>query len=404
MKKTICVFLLVFVLCLSLASCNSAKQYIEQADNEKEASYNEAFELIDKGDYISAYEIFNELGDYKDSRQQSSRFQYVPIKRLISCGDIEIIGEITLNENNLPIQIVDHYETEKRIFNFSYDEVGNLIQKSETIKSQKTVYEYTYDEENRLTKEVCTFSDGRVNLYHYSYDGQGNLIKKIDSYGDGSERVREYQYNSFGKITKESEKYTADDFVYETSYYRTYDAKGNLVKEEQTHNDGKTSGFAYIYDNNGNLLKRIHTTYIGAQYTYECAYDVNGNLIREVYIDSDGNKEIYDAVYDADGNLIEGGYTAKASEREIYRTASYEDGKLIKDVYTDSVIDYTYDSSGNLIRENHSRAQESDVLVEYEYKFVYIGNDVPQEVEQSVKNFRDNWNSFETWFGENDKG
>ena len=404
MKKIIYVFLFVLVLCICLSSCNYAKPQVEHDDSEKEIRYNEAFRLIGEGDYISAYNIFNELGDYKDSKQQSSRFLYIPIKRLISCGDIEIIGEITLNEDNLPVQIVDRYGTEKLIFNFSYDKVGNLIQKSVISQSQKTVYDYTYDEKNKLTKEVCTFADGNVNVFYYEHDSRGNLVKEIAKYYSGSISIKEYKYNFYGMLTQKIEESYYDDFIYKGKYDYTYDTNGNLIKELQTHSDGKTSGFDYTYDNHGNLLKRIHTTYSGAKYTYECVYDTDGNLIQEVYTDSYGNKEIYDAVYDAEGNLVEGGYTVQGSDRVVYRTAYYEGGRLIKDVYIDLEIDYAYDSNGNIVRENHSRTQAKDFLVEYEYKFVYTGNDVSQEVEKRVEDFRDNWNSFETWFGENGNG
>ena len=415
MKKIICVFMIVCIIFLCFVSCNPAIHQQAQDESEKQARYNEAFTLIDKGDYTAAYEIFSELGNYRDAKEQLSHFQYVPVKRLITCGDLVIVGEITLNNFNLPIQIEDRPssivdQTDKQIFNFTYDKVGNLTQKIVTMEYGSTVYDYTYDKENRLTQEVCTFSDGRVNRYQYSYEEQGNLIEKIDYYGDGSVRVREYQYDSYGKITEESEKYTSDDFIYETKYTRTYDPLGNLTKEIQTHSDGKTSGFDFIYDNHGNLLKRIHTTYSGAQYTYECAYDVNGNLTQEIYIDSDGNKEIYDMAYDAEGNLVEGGYTEQGTDREVYRRAYYDEGKLIKDVYADYVHEYTYDENGNLIKENISRAQQTDIVVEYEYKFVYVKFDVPQEIEQRVNDFCYNWNSFEEWFsndeesGNGDKG
>lgn len=407
MKKIICVFMIVCITLLCLVSCNRAVYQQTQGESEQQTRYNEAFTFIDKGDYTAAYEIFNELGNYKDSQEQLSRFQYVPLKRVITCDHLTIIGEIILNDLNLPIQIEDRpvsivEQTDKRIFEFTYDEVGKLTQKVVTIKDIPTVYDYTYNEENRLIQEICTFSDGRVNQSHYSYDGQGNLIKKMDSYSDGSVRIREYQYDSYGKITEESEKYTSNDFIYETKYTRIYDTVGNLIKETQTHSDGKTSGFDFVYDSNGHLLKRIHTTYSGAQYTYECVYDVNGNLTKEIYIDSDGKKEFYDMAYDAEGNLVEGGYTEQGTDREVYRRAYYDEGKLIKDVYADYVHEYTYDENGNLIKENISRAQQTDILVEYEYKLVYVKFDVPQEIEQRVNDFCYHWSSFEEWFS-NDK-
>ncbi len=386
-----------------LVTCEQTQSVVEQYDIEKEKRYNEAFELIDKGDYNAAYKIFNTLGNYKDSEEQSTRFQYIPVKRLISCDNVEIVGEITLNENNLPIQIANRYETNKRIFDFAYDERGNLIQKAVSTEYEKTVYDYTYDEQNRLTKEICTFSNGHVNIFYYAYDTNGQLINETCEFYDGSVKITDYQYDSFGKLTQERVKYSSDTYTNETRYDYIYDASGNLIKQVQTTQDGAQITFDFVYDTNGNLLRRVHNLYNGAQAIYECAYDANGNLIQEVYIETNGEKYVYDAVYDADGNMIEGGYTAQGADREVYRRAYYKGDKLVKDVYTDSVSNYTYDEQGNIIKKSLSKSQGEDLSIEYEYKFVYVGYDIPQEVEQRIDDVRNDWKSFEEWYAA-DKG
>ena len=67
MKKIFVLFSLLFSLTFCLVSCDSTK-------------YNNALALIENGEYAAAYEILDELGDYKDAQQKLGHFIYVPVK------------------------------------------------------------------------------------------------------------------------------------------------------------------------------------------------------------------------------------------------------------------------------------------------------------------------------------
>ena len=395
MKKIISVFVLVCMLCLCFASCDIGKK----------ARYNEAIGHLEKRDYLAAYEIFCELGDYKDSQDILARFEYIPVRRQMSYGDIETITNITLDENNLPVRFwcsanCDTEDLRCVANGLTYDERGNLKQKTYVYNDGSIrVYDYTYDEENRLIKETLTFSSGAVHMTDYTYDEQGRLIKEVVSYDSGSGRIYEYSYDISGRLLQKSESSAhSDGFTYKTKYHYSYDADGNLVKELQTfENDEKTTGFDYVYDVSGNLLKRVHTLYSGVKDVYECTYDEKSNLIKEVYTDSDGETEIYDYVYDEEGNKIECGYATDSSERYVYLKAYYENGKLVKKIYTDADYDYIYDEHGNVIKKSCKSKLDREQTIEYEYKFVYLKTALPKDVREMIDDLLDYWSINEIW-------
>ena len=74
---------------------------------EDEAKYNQALALIESGDYASAYALFKELGDYKDSATHLGCFYYVATASTYEEeGDSREVT-ISYNEDNLPSVIVE---------------------------------------------------------------------------------------------------------------------------------------------------------------------------------------------------------------------------------------------------------------------------------------------------------
>ena len=276
MKKLFSILLLVSRLIVCLSSCdllnniNGITSSNNETSKENAQKYEHAFELIEGGDYAAAYEIFCELGDYKDSQDQVKKFHYMPTKLVFEKiytrkGVRKYEINFSLNDKNLPSQGIVSDDKETVIWDCTYDENGNLI------------------------KEVHTYSDGDKYIRDYTYDEKGNLIKKVYTYSYGDKSIDDY----------------------------TYDEKGNLIKEVHTDYIGDKSIDDYTYDENGNLIKEVHTYSDGDKYIYDYTYDENGNLIKEVHTYSDSDKEIYDYTYDEKGNLIKKVYTDSDGDKEI---------------------------------------------------------------------------------------
>ena len=66
---------LIVVMCMSfLVACK---------ENENEKNYQQAYELLESKDYEAAYDLFVELGDYKDAAKEAARFHYSYLKTTI---------------------------------------------------------------------------------------------------------------------------------------------------------------------------------------------------------------------------------------------------------------------------------------------------------------------------------
>ncbi len=249
--------------------------------------YDEANRLIESGKYASAYDIFKELGNYKDSKSQLEHFKYVPTK-------------------------------------IQYDEYW--YGGAQTVFSQYTI-DFSYNQQNLLSQHILTSPDGGKAIYVYSYDLQGNLIQSVTTYYDGDKVYYYYTYDNNGNLIKEvSEWYDGDKYI--TDY--TYDENGLLIK---AIDEGGTTS-SYTYDAYENLIKQINTTINGSKFILDHSYDKDGNLIKTVLTQPSGNKVTHDYTYDSKGNLIKSVRTLLNGDKNICDYTYDENNNLIKEVCT----------------------------------------------------------------------
>lgn len=204
MKKIIC-FLLISVILL----CSGCSKFVSlpETDDTLEPTYIEACNALKDGDYDKAYELFTQLGDYKDCKTHLSYFAYLPV---------EIISE----DDGMGDEMVT-YRTE-----FQYDKNGQLIlRKGEYTNNEGPGFseKYTYDEKGQLTKRE-TESEAGFSTYTYEYDNDGKLIKKVgctDGANVGS--ITTYSYNENGNcfniISKSYMGIDTADYQNQTPYH-----------------------------------------------------------------------------------------------------------------------------------------------------------------------------------------
>ena len=262
MKKIISVLLVLAMLAVCFASCGTpddeeitTEQTTEEAttketednedeeettealvDVEREGKYNRAFELIAAKDYSEAYELFRELGDYKDSATQLGFFRYMPKKATISENGENFIVGVSYNDKDLPSELVciDAESGAKNSFAYSYDENGKLVEKVSTYEDgSKAFFDYTYDENGNLSKEVEEHSNGEKYIYEYTYDANGNLIKDVMTFPSGDQYVSERTVDESGKVIKQIDimpdgEESVTDFTYDAW---TKQIKSDPVKE-----------------------------------------------------------------------------------------------------------------------------------------------------------------------------
>ena len=203
---------------------------------------------------------------------------------------------------------------------FEYDQSGNLIHISapygESPLSENTYF--TYDSKGLL----ASITDALGNVTSFSYDSKGNLTQTIDPIGNTTTLT----YDDAGNVvssTDASARVTTFEYDLLNRLISTTDAQGNITR--------------YEYDANGNLTKVI---------------DPKGNMTVFVYDEIDQLITITNALgyqkqfaYDEKRNLA---LTEDANGNST--TFSYDIlDRLIQKILPDDIVDFTYDTVGNLI-------------------------------------------------------
>ena len=147
-------------------------------------------------------------------------------------------------------------------------------------------------------------------------------------------------------------------------YTRTYDAKGNLLTDSYAAADGNTTySHTYTYDEAGKMLARDSKDSHSATDHTEYTYDPAGRLVTEVFTNSENYSAKVDYVYREDGKLVEK-LAVYDKTQEITAYTYDENGRLLKEEHTvrtgekvqqNTVMEYTYDASGNKLTQTETR-------------------------------------------------
>lgn len=332
-------FVLAGIMCaLSLVACSNQPPADNSVVDKQETKYLEAYDKLEKGEYVAAYELFVELGDYKDAAKETARFRYVPVSYVGTYSEEGTVsnetGTITLNENNLPAKCL-----------ISYDD-----------DTQHTCT-YTYNENGRLISIACSDPDGDLVSYEAVYNVKGNLEKESYRYFNGYFHTYEYTYDDQG-IEIKSTLSDADGYYLLNEYF--YDDKGNMVKIAGENDNGVFS-FDYIYDDNNRLVQVIER-------------------------DAEGNATwIEDYLYNEQGKKLKVSYTYDGKEVEFAEYTYDEKGRLITHRYHDTedgytrLSEYTYTADGRTEHFNIKVPDEYDDTQDLTHKLVYIPFEYTEE-------------------------
>lgn len=304
---------------------------------------------------IWAYDFEHEDVYIPNPYSWSDYFNTIPISVYHMDGTPIMEVKKYINNNSKLVKYEYSYNNDYvHTIEFEYDEVGNVISKSnygltnykyddngniiEVIKDMETLYKYEYDSMNNL----IAYYNGNTLEYSFIYDDKGNLTKKYDHvtnggfstsyeyYDDGTlkneyieytdGRWQKQCYDMHGTLVEESledyvAKYDEHGYVteivdgngYKTTCNNTYDNNGNIVKITQNHSGrwgDSINTYSYEYDSAGRLLSKIET-YNGKESSrYEYEYNSAGRLLSEIHT-YDGEESFrYEYEYDSDGRAV----------------------------------------------------------------------------------------------------
>lgn len=233
----------------------------------------EQFEIME-----SAYSILEKLGDYKDVPEILAKFEkhsckadennvwvydtqetlrifisngyssYYSLYSYIYNDKEQIIRRNTKRiEPNANSREANYYNT------YEYDSMGNITKDyysgcdiwADSPSGSPSTYEYiyTYDELGNIINKTEN-RDGRIYKYGYTYDDKGYVIKETIEYDNGNTYDTFYIYDENGKMIEEQmESYSG---IRITRY--TYDEQGRVISEEHISDDPRYNSIStYSY-------------------------------------------------------------------------------------------------------------------------------------------------------------
>ncbi|MGC1549571.1 MAG: C2 family cysteine protease, partial [Rhodanobacter sp.] len=170
----------------------------------------------------------------------------------------------------------------------------------------------TYEADGQIATE--SFSDG--SSYSYSYDANGNLTREEDITRDGNNNlvhtVTQTSYDSHNRISSVVETNEVTGVVMLNESF-SYDAAGNR-REVSATSDGTTQNAWYTYDGDNRVqvsdgsLVNGQIVVTDAANSYEQLYDANGNVVNQVTVSAASDTLVQHNVYNQNNELIEANY------------------------------------------------------------------------------------------------
>ncbi len=296
---------------------------------------------------------------------------------------------------------------------FTYDEDSRITSES----SNGTTISYAYDDSDNIT----SVSNGTLTV-GYVYDSQNQLIRANDQFNN---KTYVYEYDSRGNILSEKEYLytTAEDLTTltpaKTDSFTYYSNQGDNWQDELATFNGNS----LTYDMGGNLTSYNGYTYTwekGRQLksisngtnTYSYTYDANGirtsktvNGITTNYITDNGtilaeytNNYVINYWYDDLYSPLGFVYTDKTisnptTQAYIYTQNAQGDVTGILNSSGTQIVNYTYDSWGNVLSITGSLSITIGSINPIRYRGYYLDNETGHYYLQS-RYYNPNWHRF----------
>lgn len=240
--------------------------------------------------------------------------------RTTAIGDVESELTYTYNANGDVVKKVETGNFGVQVYDYRYDEKGNILSCISTGDKPGSRETYTYNADGQLVKEVSEWEwdDGNYMAFTdtFTYDKYGNVATELYESNDGISWYYEWKYDADGNQTSSYSKY-GDDWA-KTVY--TYNKRGDMIKEVTLYADGATDTSEYTVDENGVILKIVLRHADGGGAELEFKYNEDGKIL-EQKLYNDGRLSFLDEyTYDSNGNEIKLTETYYNDDGSVYGT------------------------------------------------------------------------------------
>lgn len=276
---------------------------------------------------------------------RSAYFERAPSGLLmVAVDDLGVVTRYEYDSMNRPIRVTDgRSNVTERLFDPGGLPIRIRVTDVSDLGAPDRVVTTTnlFDPLRRLTNTV-TYGPGIEITNRFSYDSLGRRELHFDPNGVGTR----YEYDGLGRLVRTTLDMNGNganpaepaDIV----SIRGYDANGNLTSV--TDDRGFTT--AYQYDALDRLVQRTLPDTTVRLYSY----DAHGNLVRDQHPTGTVVSNRYDGLSRLTNRVITLGPGIVSTTNETY---AYDGlGRLVRAQDEDSLVTFTYDSHGNLVRES----------------------------------------------------
>ncbi len=235
-------------------------------------AYNSAIDHKDKAEYSDAIDIFEDLGDYKDSQAQITECKYLLAKQQIDDGEYEE-ARSTLTE------LGDYKDSKDQLDKCNYLDAKQMLADGKYDEA-KTAFKALgdYEDSKELIKE-CDYGRATKLLNDKKYTEAKKIFESLNGYSDSKTKIKECDYN-IAKSKISSNPSDAIDILedlgsYEDSEKLLKQAKMNYCKKNKDSSNATT----YKY-----LKELKEANYSGAAALYKELYTIK---IINVYWNTD---------------------------------------------------------------------------------------------------------------------
>ena len=307
---------------------------IQYVDTRRTSSDNFSYPMWEADSRITTESKYNYAGQLTYERNYSvgaTDYTYDAVGRLIKKS---FAPANTLSANSGPL-----------VTGYVYDIFDRTITAVDAKGVTNYVYSFAVDTEKVNTITATRGADTSTKKYNsrgllvsntdalggvtlYRYNQNGNVVQITDAEGN----IKTQDFDMMGKKLYTSDIHNPSDTTF-GSYHFIYDKNGRLISELRP---GSIT-ISYQYDNLGRLLKKIgndktvNYTYDACKTGYLCSVSTNGTST--------------DYTYNTMGNVIKENQSIYDKTLEI-RYAYNNYGTLTKTTYPQDTVEYFYDSQG----------------------------------------------------------
>lgn len=280
---------------------------------------------------------------YKDNSTKISEFKYNDNGKLLNrttekfdCNNNKEYRKEETNIYNTQQLLTSIIKDGQTVFEYKYDDRGNLIYEKSTTDHIDMETTYEYDNNNHII-----YTKSNTSEVFNKYDDNGNLIHAKSIYVEGNNTTApstveiNYKYNDNGNIISSESVNETNGNIYKSFQKYEYDENNNVIYS----NEDELETW-YTYDKNNNVISAISTSghctlykYNEAGMTTEYLDIYQDRIYKEEYEYDEYNRNVYYKnnkhgeriiKYDEYGNTIH--LINKPSNTEyIYEYDYYED-------------------------------------------------------------------------------